>query len=132
MNNHNAPLKSHTRAVYGRSGGGLLPVDICRPTFAERTNADQDICRPDICRFYIVICRSRHLPIQTFADPRICQSQYQDICRSRHLPIQTFADPDICRSRHLPIGQMIGYQVIQILKEFFKYETIDQIKNILM
>ena len=68
--------------VSGHSGGGLLPVDICRPTFAERTNADQDICRPDIFRLYVDICRSWHLPIQTFADRSIDRiSCYSNLLR---------------------------------------------------
>ena len=54
------------------------------------------------------ICRSRHLPIATFAD---WNSAGRDICRSRHLPVATFAGRHICRSRHLPVATFAGRDI---------------------
>ena len=89
-----------------------LQADVSRPTFADLTNADHDICRPrhllTICWWVICWfdnCRSRHFPIWllptlTIADPDIKWPSLtfanQDICRPWHLV--TFHD--ICRPRH--------------------------------
>ena len=76
---------------------GLLPVGLLPiATFAGRD-----------------ICRSRHLPIATFAD---WNSAGRDFCRSRHLPsrhlpVATFAGRDICRSRHLPVATFAGRDI---------------------
>ena len=46
------------RTFAGRTFAGRAGRNICRPTFADWNSAGRDICR---------LCRSRHLPTETFA-----------------------------------------------------------------
>ena len=112
-----APFLQYTFPACGRSRDGLLPIDICRHPFAERTNGDHDIWRPDICRLYLVIYRSKHL--HTGHLP--IRSGHLPIQTSKHLHLQTFADPVIYQPGHLLTRTFADQDICRPLKCWYFY-----------